>query len=56
MIAWEILDAEPPAKPAPRTFCGLCGDELPGDYHPAVLLITHHKFNHAADTIDRAAA
>ena len=35
---------------APRTHCDLCGREIPGGHHPAVLLITHHVWKHERAT------
>ena len=55
MIAWDVLD-EPVERRYPRTSCDLCGAELDGEYHPAVLLITHHTWRHAATLHARRAA
>lgn len=31
-----------------RTLCEICRRELPGNHHPAVLLIVHHTWKHGA--------
>lgn len=33
-----------------RTYCDICGREIPGDAHPAVLVVTHYTWQHSSAT------